>query len=291
MLAWLEAEGDRAWVVVDDIQAVYPIHVDPVSATEDKIIASDGAEYDTFGYRLSGAGDVNGDGYDDVIIASSQDNDSGRYSGSAYVYYGSGSGIDTATEDKIIASDGAEDDVFGWSLSGAGDVNGDGYDDVIIGAYGDDDSGRNSGSAYVYYGSSVGIDTASEDKIIASDAAESDYFGVSVSGAGDVNGDGYDDVIIGANGNDDSGDGSGSAYVYYGEPVDADGDGIGEADDCDDSDSSVGGPVTRYIDADGDGYGDLSTAVMVCSDASGYVDDESDCDDTNPTTYPGAPET
>ena len=60
---------------------------------------------------------------------------------------------------------------------------------------------------------------------------------------------------------------------------------------CDDSDASVGGPVTRYIDADGDGYGDPSTAALVCPDVSGYVDDSSDCDDTNSTTYLGAPET
>ncbi len=186
------------------------------TSREDKITASDGDTDDFFGYAVSGAGDVDGDGYDDLLVGAYGDDDDGSSSGAVYVYYGSASGVDATREDKITASDGAADDLFGQTLSGAGDVDGDGYDDILVGAYGDDDDGSYSGAAYVYTGSSSGIDAGSEDKITASDGAAYDIFAIAVSGAGDVNNDGYDDIVIGAYGDDDRGTYSGSVYVYKG---------------------------------------------------------------------------
>ena len=260
------------------------------SASEDKLIASDGAAYDRFGYSVSGAGDVDGDGYDDLVVGANGDDDNGSYSGSAYVYYGTASGIDSASEDKLLASDGAAEDYFGASVSAAGDVDGDGYDDLVVGANGDDDNGSYSGSAYVYYGTASGIDSASEDKLLASDGAAGDYFGWLVSAAGDVDGDGYDDLVVGAYGDDDNGSASGSAYVYYGGcPQDNDGDGFGCTEDCDDADADTypgaaasDSTTDCMTDADGDGFGDDSPATGVTAGT--------DCDDSEVTILPGAAE-
>src|SRR5688572_18540160 len=101
------------------------------------------------------------------------------------------------------------------SVSGAGDVNGDGYADVIVGAWLNDAGGAAAGRAYVYYGGPAADAVA--DWTLTGEAA-GDGFGISVSGAGDVNGDGYDDVIVGASLNDAGGASAGRAYVYYGGP-------------------------------------------------------------------------
>ena len=228
------------------------------TTAETKLTASDAASEDVFGYAVSGAGDVNGDGYDDVIVGAEYDDDHGSESGSAYVYLGSASGVDPAAETKLTASDGAAEDWYGKSVSGAGDVNGDGYDDVIVGAHGDDDGGPKSGTAYVYLGAAGGVDIGSEAKIVASDATNSSWLGWAVSGAGDVNGDGYDDVIVGARDEDQNGYNAGAAYVYLGS--------VGGVDTAtevklDASDGAAedyfGHDVASVGDLNGDGYADV----------------------------------
>ena len=140
-----------------------------------------------FGYSVSTAGDVNGDGYSDVI-AGAYGYSSGA--GRAYIYYG-GVSMDNAVD--ITMTGEATGDYFGISVSTAGDVNGDGYSDVIAGAYGYSSS---AGRAYIYYGGAAMNNIA--DVTITGESV-SNNFGWSVSNAGDVNGDGYSDVIVGAN--------------------------------------------------------------------------------------------
>jgi hypothetical protein len=163
------------------------------------------SEFDNFGWSVSGAGDVNGDGYADVIVGAGwNDPDNKENAGSAYVYSGEdGSVLYTFHGDSAY-------DWFGSSVSGAGDVNGDGYVDVIVGARGDDPNGNtNGGSAYVYSGKDGSVLYTFHGD------SEGDNFGWSVSGAGDVNGDGYADVIVGAGGDDPNGTiNAGSAYVF-----------------------------------------------------------------------------
>ena len=105
--------------------------------------------------------------------------------------------------------DSAQDN-FGFSVSGAGDVNWDGFDDLIVGAIRDDNNGSNSGSARVF----SGVD-GSVLYTFDGDSA-GDRLGISVSGAGDVNGDGFDDLIVGAEHDDNNGTDSGSARVFSG---------------------------------------------------------------------------
>ena len=116
--------------------------------------------------------------------------------GAAFVYHGSASGL-SALADWTMESD-QEFSQFGWSVSTAGDVNGDGYSDVIVGAQSYSNGETEEGRAFVYHGSAVGLGfypltswTAESDQVYA-------RFGRSVSTAGDVNGDGYSDVIVGA---------------------------------------------------------------------------------------------
>src|SRR6185436_7111900 len=138
--------------------------------------------------------DVNGDGYSDVLITAPQYDGGQTNEGRAFLFLGSPSGL-TATPAWTAESDQA-DSLFGYAASSAGDTNGDGYSDVIVGAYLYDNGQTNEGRAFLYLGSSSGLSptpawTAEGDQTGA-------QFGSSVAAAGDVNGDGYGDLILGA---------------------------------------------------------------------------------------------
>ena len=170
------------------------------------------AASDFFGSSVGTAGDVNGDGYADVIVGANGNDAGGLNAGRAYVYYG-GPAADAVAD--LTLTGAAAGDFFGYSISGAGDVNGDGYADVIVGAYANDAGGADAGRAYVYFGGPSADATAD---LTLTGAAAGDNFGISVGTAGDVNGDGYADVIVGALLNDAGGVDAGRAYVYYGGP-------------------------------------------------------------------------
>src|SRR5688572_10793314 len=104
-------------------------------------------------------------------------------------------------------------DQFGFSGDGAGDFNGDGFADVIVGAYQHSPGISVAGRAYIYFGGPTADAVAD---LILNGVASGDNFAYSVAGAGDVNGDGYADVIVGAIGSDGNGVDSGRAYVFFG---------------------------------------------------------------------------
>jgi predicted lipoprotein with Yx(FWY)xxD motif len=164
---------------------------------------------DYFAISVSGAGDVNNDGFDDFIVGAPDDDNTAIGAGSARVF----SGVDGSI---LYTFDGdSAGDSLGFSVSGAGDVNNDGFDDLIVGAHFDDNNGAESGSARVFSGADGAIlYTFNGD-------SAGDALGISVSGAGDVNNDGFDDLIVGASGDDNNGDGSGSARVFFSVPLPA----------------------------------------------------------------------
>lgn len=161
---------------------------------------------DEFGFAVSEAGDIDNDGFDDVIIGAP-----GR--DAAYIYYGSATGLDSSTEQRVSKQ---ADSNFGYSVSGAGDVNDDGNADIIVGAPNfKNGSGVNRGRAYVYYGSDSGIDTSGEDWAARS-VIDGSLFGTSVTNAGDINGDGVDDIAIGDPYFNSNQEEVGSVHVFWG---------------------------------------------------------------------------
>ena len=156
---------------------------------EAKLLPSDGATYDYFGISVSVSSDT-------AVIGAYRDDDNGSESGSAYVFRHEGTGW--VEEVKLLASDGDDGDRFGYSVSISGDT-------VVIGADYDDDHGESSGSAYVFRYDGTGW--VEDAKLLPSDGAADDYFGISVSISGDT-------AVIGAYRDDDNGSDSGSVYVF-----------------------------------------------------------------------------
>jgi hypothetical protein len=232
------------------------------------------AAADQSGFSVSGAGDVNGDGYQDVIVGAYHSN---SFVGAAYVVFGHSDGF--ASNLELSDLDGktgfaipgeAAGDMAGLAVSAAGDLNGDGYGDLVVGALNESTNGAGAGATYVVFGHSGtfsstfdlgSLDGVSGFKLLG--VADYDYSGASVSGAGDVNGDGIADLLIGAHGSDEGGPNAGASYVVFGRT-----DGYASTLDLSALDgvngfqivgegSGAGFAVSDAGDFNGDGVGDL----------------------------------
>ncbi|VEP16461.1 Type I secretion target GGXGXDXXX repeat protein domain protein [Hyella patelloides LEGE 07179] len=250
---------------------------------------------DNLGRSVSNAGDVNGDGIDDLIVSAPfADNPSDSYNsdGEAYIIFGSTEGFDSKLDvstldgsNGFIIPGNADGDNLGRSVSSAGDINGDGIDDLIIGApeageevtsyYGNYTYSDRRGEAYIVFGSTEGFNTELDLSTLNGSNGfqinginSYDNLGSSVSNAGDINGDGIDDLIIGApyaNDSDDYYSSRGEAYIIFGSTKDFDSEldinalngsngftipGNGDND-------NLGRSVSNAGDINGDGIDDL----------------------------------
>ncbi|MFA6028195.1 MAG: hypothetical protein WC752_04690 [Patescibacteria group bacterium] len=176
-------------------------------------------EYDSAGWSVS-SGDINGDGYDDIIIGASGVEDAIDGSGSVYLIYGQAEHLTSSSLSTAIEFTGENlQDHAGVSVS-SGDINGDSYDDIFIGARSNNGSFTGAGAAYLIYGQAENLTGASlSSPLIVKFTGEAEYddAGGSVSANGDVNGDGYNDLLIGARRNGEVADNAGAAYLIYGQ--------------------------------------------------------------------------
>ena len=243
------------------------------------------------------AEDVDGDGLDEMLIGNFSGYHQGDHTGLVYMVFGRASGwsMDRWMSEADVIFHGEHPGFLGGALASAGDVDGDGLGDLLLADDNNDESGNAAGQTYLVFGSTaswsaeiqVGLTGASylgEDEL--------DGAGSAVAGAGDVNGDGYDDILIGAP-SDDVNDHAGQAYLILGGPcVDGDGDGYRDCEDCDDSEAAIhpgaaeacdgldndcNGEVDDEVDLDGDGWWPLECGG-------------DDCDDTDPAVNPHADE-
>ncbi|MBC7985230.1 MAG: FG-GAP repeat protein [Sphingomonadaceae bacterium] len=222
---------------------------------------------DESGFAVEGAGDINGDGFDDLVIgAPNADSGGGNIAGESYVVFGRASGF--AASFDLAALDGSNGfrlegidpyDRSGFSVDGAGDFNGDGFDDILIGTrYADAGAIDRAGEAYLLFGRAGGfapvfslasLDGSNGIRFAGIDT--SDVAGWSVSAAGDINSDGFDDILIGAPGVDRNGNSSvGESYVIFGFQQSGVGDTITGTNGPDSLDGGTGDDSLIGLDGD-----------------------------------------
>ncbi len=233
-------DSNRYGTLVDGQQLVDLSLLSP----EDGFVIQGAEIGDSIGISVSGIGDFNGDGYDDIIVGTANSTAGGEGTGGAYVLFGSGEGFGTLVDGRQIvnlANLSPEDGFFlqgsvvrgyaGASVSAAGDFNGDGFDDVIVGVASATFSNPLVGGAYLIYGAAVTPGVIADGHHVfdlgnlspeTGQLFEGEQYdsrtGRNVSTAGDVNDDGYDDILIGAAGGNLGGDSSGQSYLVYGGP-------------------------------------------------------------------------
>lgn len=216
--------------------------------------AESNKEHAQFGHTVGTAGDVNGDGYDDIVIGAPFFTDSEEAEGLVAVYYGSAAGLSLIPDWFDLGEQAGAS--FGYSVGTAGDVNGDGYDDIIAGApfFDHDEFISDRGIVAVYHGSAAGL-SVNPDWIVEGGLYDT-QFGHSVSTAGDVNNDGYDDIIIGSPFYNHGEPQEGAAAVYLGS---ASGLSLTPSwhAESDRAATEFGYSVATAGDVNGDGYDDV----------------------------------
>ena len=233
---WVGSYDDqgRAWLFLGGPSglALTPVW-DAIGADEDE----------QFGNQVAGVGDVNNDNYADFAVSSPYWESGGRPWGKVTLYAGSASGTPTVLRTWTGGADWRQ---FGERIAGAGDVNGDGYSDVAVTAYGDDTVATNAGSARVYLGSENGL--LSNHAWLVYGTAAYQNLGIGIGGAGDVNGDGFADLLLGVTDTTDGGE----ARLYRGSPASPSSSALFSVEGVQ-STAALGTSVASAGDVDGDG--------------------------------------
>jgi hypothetical protein len=237
---------------------------------------------DALGAKVAGVGDVNGDGFDDVMVSAPFRRRDGTHQGAVYVFFGSETGLvsgDAASADWM-ASGIANPFItnFGISIAGAGDVNGDGFDDVLVGDHVGSGMMHPPGMAYVFLGSPTGPVGSGPETAHwrARSVSRKNAFARSMAGAGDLNGDGFDDIVIGASAAGakefHGRNAHGAVHVWFGSAAGLTSGSPATADwTITGPEVSFGGAVSSAGDTNRDGYGDLLVGTHYRGEGDGAV--------------------
>ncbi len=222
---------------------------------------------DSYGYAaaVADAGDTNADGLDDILVGAWQAG--GGAEGEVYLILGPVAGtLSLSVADATLTGHGA-DDYAGQALCGAGDVDDDGYDDVLVGAYQNDDAASTAGAAYLLYGPvRSGALSAADAQIQGADA--DDRLGYAVA-ADDIDGDGPSDLVIGVYYDEPVGTGSGTTLLFYGPVSGTLSASAADASWTGETSRDNAGKAAYARDLDADGFGDIAVGAPAWSGTGG----------------------
>ncbi len=234
---------------------------------------------DYYGKSITNIGDLNGDGVQDIAVGAVRDDNDGSDRGAVHIHFMNTDGsIDSTVEINSSTTNGPtldNGDNYGSSIANIGDLNGDGVQDIAVGAYGDDEGGPSRGAIHIHFMNTNGsikatveINSSTTNGPILDDT---DYYGKSITNIGDLNGDGVQDIAVGADWDDEGGPSRGTIHIHF---MNTDGSikstveinsSTTNGPNLSDSDY-YGGSITNIGDLDGDGTQDIAVGA--------YSDDE-----------------
>lgn len=221
--------GDRGAVYILFLNRDGTVNAQQKISSSEGNFGGDLHNADNFGSAVAGVGDIDGDGVLDIAVGASGDDDGGSDRGAVWILFMNRDGT-VKNEQKISQLNGqfdallADGDHFGSSLANVGDLNGDGIDEVAVGANLSDDGGPDRGAFYVLFLKKTG-EVISSSRISQTDGnfpdslTDGEQFGTAIVGLGDLDGDGINDIGVGANLDDDGGTDKGALWVLFMSPI------------------------------------------------------------------------